>query len=180
MPLVTFKEPVKEEEPVPATSKSADTEASPVKVMLARVGSKVILVVPAESIRSLPFKRRSLPKVRRPDIEAVPPISSIVLVAPPELMPKAELVPVNSRLAEPEALMNWKLLEEIRLLVTSRLMEEEALVKKRLLEKVQLPATVSFSDSEAGPPKPQSSLTYDWEAVGKLTVKWLASKEIEP
>ena len=30
---------------------------------------------------------------------------------------------------------------------------------------VQLPVTTSFWEREAGPPMPQSNLTYDWEEV---------------
>ena len=42
----------------------------------------------------------------------------------------------------------------------------------------QLPDIVSFSDNEAGPPVPQSSLTID-SGVLKETLKWAAAKDKE-
>ena len=43
----------------------------------------------------------------------------------------------------------------------------------------QKPVTVSFSESEAGPPLPQSNLTYDMDEV-LVVVKWEGSKVMEP
>ena len=139
-----------------------------VKVMvLASV--KVILAMPSDPWISLPLIRISSPRVSKPEIEAVPPTSSKVLVSVPALMPNLELAPVSSRLLEPEALTNLKLLEEVKTLATSKLLEKEAPPLK-----VQLPVTVSFCDKEAGPPAPQSSLKTPSEAV-LVKVKWEAS-----
>ena len=53
------------------------------------------------------------------------------------MIPNLEEAPVNSRLAEPEALTKIKLVEEVKTLVISRLLEIEAPPVK-----VQLPEIV--------------------------------------